>query len=374
MIARYLKQLKQPRKLLVNSVAAVLLGTCSFLPAAVGASAAASKPQVQVPATAQTTLQAPIASKSQATPNAAAEPHVAYTASLSASPMSLWPTQYTTLTAVTNQDITYTPYYLDIYDVTAGVYVKICGTGTSCSVSVTQPTATTHTYRAYVSGYPYTYPPASIQATSSNVSVTWMSLGTLTLSASPTTLGVGGTTTLTAVNTVNVTPTPFYIEIFDATTGARLVSCPFGTVCSTTTSQAVATTHKFIAYTSYNTAPATNIQNTSNPSYVTWTPGGYRLSLTATGTTLGHANVTAYSNINVGPTPYYIEIFNLRTGAFVTACGSGTSCTAYNVALSYGRNDFVAFTSSYSTTLPPANIQASSNIATQYFFLPIPRP
>lgn len=369
MIVRFLKHLGQQRKGIALSIVAAALSAGSVLPMAASA-ASPSKPVPTRPATAQTTLEGPSAAKTQAGVHSLA-PQLAYTTSISASPSSLWPTQYTTLTAVTNQDVGPTPYYLSVYDVTAGSYVKICGSGTMCTVSVTQATATTHTYRSYVSTYPL-YSPVTVQAVSANINVTWMSLGTLTLAASPTTLGLNGTTTLTAVSTVNVTPTPFYIEIFDVTTGTRLISCPFGTVCSTTTSQAIATTHKFVAYTSSNTAPATNIQATSNVSYATWSANNYRVSLAATpSTTLGRVNLVATSNVNVGPTPYYIEIFNARTGAFITACGSGTTCTAYNVALAFGRNDFVAFTSSYGSSVLPPNVQASSNVVTRNWNLVI---
>jgi hypothetical protein len=109
------------------------------------------------------------------------------------------------------------------------------------------------------------------------------------------------------------------------------------------------------------------VQAISNLSYVTWSNARYLISLTASRTSYGQDTVTAMTNVNVGPTPYYIEIFSQTTGSRVAVCGSGTSCSA-NVSLNFGKNEFVAFVSSYDTLLPPANIQASSNVVIDYFF------
>lgn len=291
-----------------------------------------------------------------------------WTVSLSASSTNLWPQQYSTLTATANADVGPTPYYISIYDQTAGSYLAICGSGTSCASSVTQPTAATHTFIAYVSGYPTSYPPAGIVATSPTVTVTWRSVS-ITLAVSPTTQVIGGGVALTSTTSADIGPSPFYAEIYDATTGTRLQYCGFGTSCSVTATQAVATTHKFVAYVSnYSTTnPPAGIQATSNPGFATWANTGYRLSLSASRTAYGQDTLTATSNINVGPTPYYIEIFNLNTNTRVAVCGSGTTCSAV-VSLGFGQNRFVAFTSSYDTAIPPLNTQASSNVVSDFFF------
>jgi hypothetical protein len=70
----------------------------------------------------------------------------------------------------------------------------------------------------------------------------------LSLSASPTTVPVGTATTLTAITSADIGPSPFWTEIYDATTQTRLVTCGYGTSCSATVSQSVATTHEYIAY------------------------------------------------------------------------------------------------------------------------------
>jgi hypothetical protein len=351
--------------LAIGSLMVAGLGTAS---AATPDAAAALKATPAAPTADRNALLAP----SLAKPHAVASPAITYTVSLSASSTSLWPTQYTTLTATTNSDIGPTPYYLEIFDTSTGGSVAICGTGTTCSASVTQTAATTHYYRAYVAYYSTTNPPTGIQATSGYAGVNWKSVG-VTLSVNPSTVNVGASSTLSTVTTADIGPSPFWTQIFDLNTGARVGYCGFGTTCSATVSQSVATTHRFRAYVaSYGTSlPLTNVQATSLTDYVTWSNAGYRLSLTTSRTSAGHDTVTATSNVNVGPTPWYIEIFNVNTGARIAVCGTGTTCSA-NVALNYGANNFVAFTSSYDTALPPANIQASSKVVTDNYFIFIP--
>ena len=284
---------------------------------------------------------------------------------LSATPQNLWQTEYSTITATTNADVRPTPYYISVYDQTAHTELAVCGAGTRCSAAVTQQTATTHSYQAYVGDYPsYNSPPGFILVASPTVAVTWQGGISITLSASQTTLALGGATTLTSTTSSDVGPTPFFNEIFDATTGTRLNTCGSGISCSATTSQATATTHKFVAYISGGDAtyPPGNIEATSVANYITWSNAGYNLSLRVGS---GQTTVVATSNIDVEPTPYYIEIFNLTTGTRVAVCGSGTSCTA--TAPTDSRNYFVAFISTYDGTLPPADTQASSNVVTNYF-------
>jgi hypothetical protein len=292
-------------------------------------------------------------------------PLTAWTVTLTASPSLLWPTQYSTLTATANMDVGPTPYYLRIYDATAHAYVITCGTGTSCATSVTQPTPATHYYIAVVSDASASYPPGSEQAVSSYAGVTWHGVS-LSLSASPTTLPVGSTATLTATTSSDIGPSPFWTEIFDATTHVRVAVCGWGTSCSTSVSQGAATTHQYIAFLSSNSAayPPGSIQETSSSSFVTWSNLGWRVSLSAPAVTFGSETVTATANGNVGPTPYYIEIFD-ETGIRLTACASGSSCSV-TFTPSYAGSNLVAFISGYSTALPPAGIVASSNVVTSY--------
>jgi len=86
-------------------------------------------------------------------------PLTTWTVNLTASPNWLWPTQSSSLVATASQDVGPTPYYISIYDTSSGTYVAICGTGTTCTASVTQPTPATHYYVALVSLYPTSYAP-----------------------------------------------------------------------------------------------------------------------------------------------------------------------------------------------------------------------
>jgi hypothetical protein len=264
-----------------------------------------------------------------------------------------------------SSDVGPTPYYLRIYDVTAGAYVVTCGTGTTCSAPVTQPVPATHYYVAVVSYASTGYPPAGEQAVSSEIGVVWHGVS-LTLGASHPTVPVGASSTLTATTSEDIGPSPFWTEIFDVTTGTRVAVCGYGTTCSATVSQAAAATHEYVAYLSANSAayPPPSIQETSLLSFITWSNLGWRVSLSAPSGTYGSETVTATTNANVGPTPYYIEIFN-ETGVLLAVCGSGTSCSA-TFTPSYAGSDLVAFVTSYSTAFPPAGIVASSNVATTY--------
>jgi hypothetical protein len=188
----------------------------------------------------------------------------------------------------------------------------------------------------------------------------------LTLAASQATVPVGASSTLTATTSQNIGPSPFWTEIFDVTTGTRVAVCGSGTVCSTTVSQAAAATHEYVAYLSADSAsyPPPSIQETSLLSFVTWSSLGWRVSLSAPAGTYSSETVTATTNADVGPTPYYIEIFN-ETGALLAVCGSGSTCSA-TFTPSYAGSNLVAFVSGSSAAFPPPGIVASSNVATTY--------
>ncbi len=295
----------------------------------------------------------------------AVQPLTAWTVSLTDSSNLLWPTQYSTLTATANMDVGPTPYYLRIYDETAGAYVATCGYGTTCSTSVTQPLPATHYYEAFVSYASTGYPPAGEQAASGEVGVVWHGVS-LTLAASQPTVPVGAVSTLTATTSQDIGPSPFWTEIYDMTTGTRVTDCGYGTSCSVSVSQAAATTHEYVAYLSdLSTAyPPPGIQETSPFSFITWSNLGWRVSLSAPVATYGSETVTATTDGNVGPTPYYIEIFN-ETGTRLGVCGVGSTCSV-TFTPSYAGSNLVAFVSAYSTALPPASTVASSNVVTSY--------
>jgi hypothetical protein len=177
------------------------------------------------------------------------------------------------------------------------------------------------------------------------------------------------TTTLTATANTNVGPTPWYIEIFDTTTRAELMICSSGTSCSVNVSQSSGTSHSYVAFISgYGTSyPPPSIQVTSNSFTVTWLV----VSLSASPQYL-QANslttITATTNANVGPSPYYIEIFDTTQQAQFAICPSGTTCGGQILWNAATAQTFVAYISSYGTAYPPPNIQATSNSVLVYWF------
>jgi len=74
----------------------------------------------------------------------------------------------------------------------------------------------------------------------------------------------------------------------------------------------------------------------------------------------------AWSRYDVGPTPYYITIFDTRSGELMAICGSGTSCQAPifgNLTLeTSGCLTFVAYIGGWSATMPPAPVIQTSAI------------
>jgi hypothetical protein len=188
---------------------------------------------------------------------------------------------------------------------------------------------------------------------------------------SATTVATGTAVTLTATVSCDIGPTPYWQQIFDTTTGALVGNCAFGTTCTATVSQSVAGTHDYVAYIDGGGStppPSANPGSTAvDNAYVTWEapPDDFSVSMSGPseiGWESGPGTYSAYVNQDVGPTPYYIEIFNETTDTLLAACGIGIECTiSYTPPVGTAEN-LVAFVSGYSAALPPAAIQASSNV------------
>jgi hypothetical protein len=71
---------------------------------------------------------------------------------------------------------------------------------------------------------------------------------TVSLAASSTDPYVGTSVTLTATANTDVGPTPYYISIYDETTGAELARCGSGIACSATVSESTTGSHEFEAF------------------------------------------------------------------------------------------------------------------------------
>ena len=185
------------------------------------------------------------------------------------------------------------------------------------------------------------------------------------------TVPVGTAVQLNAWTNADVGPTPYYIMIFDNNSGAPIAICSSGTSCSATVTFQSEAAHRYVAFVSYDSFayPPSGIQavSASSEPWVTWTNSNLRVQLGETGYN-GGAQFTASANQDVGPTPYYIEIFaetrnpgnGIDTGSSLLAwCGSGTTCTATNVP---DGTPVTAFISPYATVMPPGTITNSLTI------------
>ena len=180
-------------------------------------------------------------------------PLLAFSVSPAASPNNLGTGGTTTLTATANQDVGPTPWFILIFDEVSHALVCSAGSGTTCTVSITQGGPVIIDYVAYVSSFSTTEPPANIQASNGPV---WVSWGlSVSLTAVPAALTAGGTTALTASANVNVGPTPWFIVILDSTTGTVVAVCGSGTTCSTTVTMAGCAVHTYNAYISATSNP-----------------------------------------------------------------------------------------------------------------------
>jgi hypothetical protein len=82
------------------------------------------------------------------------------------------------------------------------------------------------------------------------------------------------------------------------------------------------------------------------------------------GTDTAYGYVLAWSRYDVGPTPYYITIFDTYSGELLGLCGSGTSCRAPmftdRTVEQSGCLYFVAYIGGWSATMPPTPILQTS--------------
>lgn len=273
-----------------------------------------------------------------------------WTVSLVASQPSQWAAGYVTLTATASMDLGPTPYFLRILDNETGAYLASCGSGTTCAVAVTRANVDAAAFTAMVTDS--RNPPLA----SASTDVYWHASG-VKLTAGATTVAVGGTSTITAVTDYDVVTSPFYIELFDDTTGTLLQSCGGGTRCTVSVRQTTAATHRYRAcFSGFGTSfPPPSVLECTIEKYVTWSSGGAAVSLA-----VASGSVTATSSIDVGTTPYYIQIYDVG-GSRIASCGSGTTCTVPLTA-AWGGRYLVAFVGPSSSSLPDAPAAAVSPV------------
>lgn len=177
-----------------------------------------------------------------------------WTISLSASQTSVPVGATVTLTATTNQDPGFTPYYFEVFDI--GTHERVCygGGGLECSTDVSQSSAGSHNYRAYIADGSGNYPPSGVQASSNIVTVTWtqpVGTGQIALTAVPPVAFAGGTVQLVAAGSHTGTPTS--IEIVDVATGTDVKYCALASTCSVAVTQSTEGIRRYLAYLEPNT-------------------------------------------------------------------------------------------------------------------------
>jgi hypothetical protein len=297
----------------------------------------------------------------------AVRPMAGWGLSMTASSYRLWGTQTSTLNATTSFDVGPTAYWILIYE--DGNIIQRCGTGYSCPVGVSYATPQTHEFGAAIAYYDgsnvqESYP--SVSGFGCHFCVEWHGVS-FTMSVGYPTLPINGVTTVTATASEDVGPSPFYVDIFDTTTGTLVNTdtCGYGTTCSATVNQSTAGAHKYIAYLADRTGvyPPTRLQSTSSPTWVTWTGTGLQLTLSGPASGTNYVPVTVTANENLSNPPYYIEVFDDDTGVLQGSCTAVTTCTVNAYGHNFGDNKLVAFVSSVQdSTYPPAGTQASSNV------------
>jgi hypothetical protein len=280
--------------------------------------------------------------------------------SLGASPQYLAPGGRTTVTAYVNTNVGPTPYWIEIFDASTGANLAICASGSTCSGSEAQGGATVHTFVAYVSGYGTSNPPPSRQVAAS-INVVWFGIS---LYASQGTLVTGSTTTLTAYANADVGPSPYWISIFDQSSG-RVALCAAGSSCSVNVTQGATTIRQYVAYVGSSSTgnPPTPVVATSNSVQVTW----LTVSLAANPTLLApgaSSTLTATATQDVGSTPFYIEIFDHSTLTLLASCATGTSCSTSISQPFAAVHNFIAYVSPYGAGDPPPNPRTNSNVVT----------
>lgn len=171
-----------------------------------------------------------------------------------------------TVTATVKWDVGPTSWYIQLFDATTGSRIARCGSGTTCSATVSQAVATTHTFQAFVSTDTTVFPPPNPLESSAKSYVTWTNSGYTISLSSPSWVGAGSLTPITATASVDVGPTPYYITIFRQDTGEKIKSCGSGTTCTVNYYAPLGSTLPYAAFISANSASLlpSDIQASSN--------------------------------------------------------------------------------------------------------------
>jgi hypothetical protein len=122
--------------------------------------------------------------------------------------------------------------------------------------------------------------------------------------------------------TIDVGPTPYFIEFFDQTARTNAGSCGVGAVCSISVSLPIAITHTFVAYVaSYSASyPPANIVTTSNAVALMWFVGVAVLYYWQYA-----GQVTQNNDCGAATVAMTLSKYSLGPGGYVSALGSALS-------------------------------------------------
>ncbi|SFV08177.1 carboxypeptidase regulatory-like domain-containing protein [Alicyclobacillus macrosporangiidus] len=292
------------------------------------------------------------------------------TVTLTASSQQAFTGQSVTLTATASKDVN--GYVLEILDQTTGQWVGARVTyGTTDTATVSEATPGSHTYVAYIVDPNNTSTPV---AESAPVTVTWIQAYTVSLSASASTVEVGGNVTLTA--TANQDVAQHTLVIVDETTGEQ-VGAPTtsGMSAQAVVSQTSAGTHTYVALIQDQSGTLAE----SQPVSVTWAQAnvtlqvdapqsglvagktaqvsgrvtlpdgtpvpGTTVTISATGGTITPAQVTTDTNGNFTAT--YTAPNTQGTYKITASCNGSTASTTVQV-----RQEFTVTLQASETALP----------------------
>jgi hypothetical protein len=144
-------------------------------------------------------------------------------------PAAVGPGKAINLTASTSVDVGALGFVLMFWDTTSNKRLTYCSSGTSCSTLVSEPAAGSHSIVAYVARTATATPSSGVNASSSPVSPTWLSVR---LSADAIAPKVEGTVYLTATANTDLTNTPWNIGIYDEAGNLIGKPCKAARVCT----------------------------------------------------------------------------------------------------------------------------------------------
>jgi RHS repeat-associated protein len=353
---------------IINQGTSSVIGACATLTAGAcvaNATFVAGSPQTYIAEVAQ--YAAGTVSDVQATSNALNTGAAAWQVSLTSDATVLPAGGTIHFTATANQSVTGSGYVIAIIDLTSGVGLGYCTTGSTCTGTLTSlqfNTGLAHTIFAYVDTATYA-PPTNVQAASGSILITrqeWSLRLTIDRTMFSTTDSV--TLTATANQDVGQTNSAYKIYFWDLTDHYQVGNgCNTGTVCTFTFTNLTARQwtggpHLFMAYVAASSSPSglTDVQTSSATVKLTRRP--WELIIRP----LPGGGLTAFANQDVGYTAgwWKIDIYDDTYHSQIIRCSVGSTCTTNPFSL--GTDHYIAYIDDgngpYATN---ANIAATSD-------------